>query len=71
MSHLGIYQTDKNERFVCYFSPEKKQASAIGPFFDNNVMKAKTFVEVAAETEEDAKNKLSEAMGNGDFENSG
>jgi len=66
MIELGIYQTLDGKEYDCHFLPEGKVAQAIGPLPEGDQIGSRgVALEVSAETEQEAKQKLAEAIGPG------
>ena len=71
MTALGIYTTETGMDYECSFSLEDQSAIARGPLPKSDVGKGVAtlsgFVEVFAESEEEAKIKLGQKLGKGCF----
>ena len=64
---LGIYRTDVGESYACIYYPEDKIAQALSPSPAEIVKSDIIKYQVKAGSKEEARNKLSEAMGPGTF----
>lgn len=64
---LGIYITKKGESFACHFFSDHKLAFGVGPLPQEGVGSRGIEAQVSAESEEEARNKLKSALGEGSF----
>ena len=62
MTDFGIYKTTNSKTFHCHFHPDKHVAFALGPLPDLAVA-----LEVVAQDETEAKEKLKQEIGTGVF----
>ncbi len=68
MIELGNYQAKDGKNYLCFFSPDKKIAEAKGPSAKSGQSRfLGTKFEVKAESEQEAKQKLAEAIGPGSW----
>lgn len=67
IKRLGEYHTQDGEHYDCIFYPKKKIAKAIGPLPKFGIGSRGPKVEVTAESEEEARRKLSERLGPGNY----
>jgi len=66
MIDLGIYQTTSGKEYDCHFRPDEKIAHAVGPLPEPGQVGSRGVAfEVRAESEQEAKQKLTEKIGPG------
>lgn len=66
MIKLGIFHTPKNNSYTGHYYPESKKAEAVGPI--KRVGSAPVAFETVAESEEEARKKIEEAIESGELE---
>ncbi|MBW1939814.1 MAG: hypothetical protein JRI32_02295 [Deltaproteobacteria bacterium] len=68
MIKLGIYRTTAGKCYDCHFIREKKVAQAVGPLPEpGNIGGQGVTIEVNADSKEEAREKIAEAIGPGHF----
>jgi hypothetical protein len=67
MITLGVFTTRDGNCYDCQFIPKEKTAQAVGPI-PGRVGARGVAYEVGAESEEEARQKLAEEIGQGSFE---
>ena len=67
MKKLGIYSAKNGDTYLCHFIKEDSYAYAIGPLSSNGVSSFGIKFDVFAETEEEAKKKLSQIIDKCDY----
>ena len=68
MIRLGNYHTESGEDYDCIFYPERKEAIAVGPIDCLNKSQARgPKFSVKATSEREAKEKLANKIGKGNF----
>lgn len=66
MIDLGLYQTKDDKEYDCHFHPDDKIAHAVGSFPEPGQVGSRDVAfKVRAESEQEAKHKLAEAIGPG------
>jgi len=68
MIELGIYTTKDGRDYDCHFLPDEKMAQAVGPLPSPGHVGARGVAfEVEAKSEQEARQKLAEVIGPGNF----
>lgn len=66
MIKLGIFRTQQNNSYTGHYYPESKKAEAVGPL--KSVGSAAVAFETVADSEEEARKKIEEAIESGELE---
>lgn len=64
MLELGVFSSKDDKSYDCHFLPEEKVVQAVGPLPDRVGARGVAF-EATAESEEEARRKIAEAIENG------
>jgi len=68
MIDLGIYQTQDDKEYDCYFIPDEQTAKAVGPLPPPGQIGSRGVAfEVRAESEQESRRKIANEIGPGKF----